>query len=357
MLEINQTVLEDLKAIVSEDIDWQKLKGSKVVVTGANGMIASYVCLSLLYINDIMDLGIKVIALVRNKMRGESKFSNILHRKDFVMLVQDVCDELKYKEGFDYLIHAASPTSPSQFISNPVGTIKANTMGTINMLDVAVERKVKGFMILSTREVYGSFSDNRDFVNENDFGAVNPALVRSCYPEGKRLSETLCSAYKHQYKLNCKVARIAHTYGPGMQISDGRVVGDFIGNVVKGENITMNSDGSSVLGLTYISDLIRGLFRLLLDFEDMTYNISSKQSVVTVKELADTLAKLYKERKINVVQTTVNANIRRGYLSNKVPLLDSTKAETEGWISQVSIQEGLKRTIEYFDNEYKCKIL
>ena len=142
-----------------------------------------------------------------------------------------------------------------------------------------------------------------------------------------------------------------------MQISDGRVVGDFIGNVVKGENITMNSDGSSVLGLTYISDLIRGLFRLLFDFEDMTYNISSKQSVVTVKELADTLAKLYKERKINVVQTTVNANIRRGYLSNKVPLLDSTKAETEGWISQVSIQEGLKRTIEYFDNEYKCKIL
>ena len=346
MLELHPIIMEDLEQICAAGISWDKLYGSTVLVTGAGGMIASYLCYALLHLNDQRNAGITIIALVRNEQKARRHFGAIVQRSDFRLLVQDVCAPVDTPDPIDYIIHAASQASPRQFTADPVGTITANTVGTQRMLDLAVQKQSKAVLYLSTREIYGQPVDDREFVDEEDYGVLNPVLVRSCYPESKRMAETLCMAYRHQYGLNSKVARIAHSYGPGMTIGDGRVMGDFIQCVLRGENIRMNSDGSTVLGVTYLSDLVVGLLMTLLQFEQAVYNISDDTAIITVKELAELLASLYPEKRLAVECVTVADGVKAGYLAHRVGLLRSGKARQEGWAPHTTVREGFRRTVE-----------
>lgn len=348
-MELHPILIEDLKEITKQNIQFDKLKDSTVLITGVNGMIASYIVYTLLYLNETRKLNIKVLGLARNEEKAKKRFGVLLDREDFGLLVQDITEPVETEEKADYIIHAASQTGPSQFTTDPVGTIAANTIGTKNLLDFAVKKQSRGVLFLSTREIYGKSLTGQEFATEEDYGAIDPTLVRSCYPESKRMSETMCAAYKQQYGLNTKVIRIAHTYGPGMLVGDGRVVGDFLSNVLHNEDIVMNSDGSAVLGLTYISDLMAGLFFSLLNFDDFVYNISSGDGIVTVKELANLLAGLYPEKHIKTVFKEASAEVKAGYLAHKIPLLSSKKAMEEGWQPVVSLKEGFRRTISFFE--------
>jgi len=296
MLELNKIIIEDLENIYNRDIDWEKFRNAAVLITGANGLIATYLIYMFLYLNEEKDLGVKVIGMARNPEKVEKKFGSLLKRNDFEVIYQDVTEPLQIESSVDYMIHTASPTGPRQFMSMPVDTIRANVTGTYNLLEAGREKGIKGFLLLSTREIYGS--GPKDFVVEEDYGAVDPTLVRSCYPESKRMSETLCASYSAQYGMNCKVVRIAHTYGPGMILRDGRVVGDFLGNVVDGKDITMNSDGSGTLALTYIADVVASIMQVICNFKDFVYNISDSTETTSVKELAETLCGLFQEKGI-----------------------------------------------------------
>ena len=349
-MELHPIILEDLKEITNENIQFEKLKDSTVLITGVNGMIASYITYTLLYLNETKKLHIKVLGLARNEEKARKRFGSLLDREDFDLLIQDITEPIETEEKADFIIHAASQTGPGQFTKDPVGTIAANTTGTKNLLDFAVSKKSKGVLFLSTREIYGKSLTGQDFATEDDYGAIDPTLVRSCYPESKRMSETMCAAYKQQYDLNTKVIRIAHTYGPGMLIGDGRVVGDFLNNVIHSEDIVMNSDGSGILGLTYISDLIAGLFLSLLNFDEFVYNVSSDKGIVTVKELANLLAGLYPEKGIKTVFKEASAEVKAGYLAHKIPLLSSKKAMEKGWEPKVSLEDGFRRTISFFED-------
>lgn len=346
-MKLNSIIMDDLENITKEPINWQKLYHSTVLVTGASGMIASYLIYTLLYLNDTKNAGIQVLGLVRNEERAKKHFKSLLDRNDFRIITQDVTEKVEYPSSIDYIIHAASQTGPMQFVDDPVGTIAANTVGTINLLNLARDKKVKGFLFLSTREIYGMNLEGKEYVSENDYGSLNPTLERSCYPESKRISETLCVSYRKQYGIDCKIARIAHTYGPGLLIGDGRVVGDFLYNTVNNQDIIMNSDGSSILGLTYISDTITGLFYVLLNFKEIVYNVSKDDEAITVKELAETLTNLSPERKIKTVFKKLDEDKKSGYLSHKIPLLSSKKAKSEGWTPNMNITDGMKRTIKY----------
>ena len=151
MLDLHAVILEDLEHIVSQPVSWDKLQGKTVLVTGASGMIASYLVFTLLYLNDTRHLNIRVLALVRNGEKAKQQFGNILVRSDITLLIQDVSQVLDYSGPVDYIVHAASQASPRFFTTDPVGTIQANTMGTENMLRTAMERKSEGFLYLSTR--------------------------------------------------------------------------------------------------------------------------------------------------------------------------------------------------------------
>lgn len=347
MLELNHVILEDLESLCHREIHWEKLENKMIFITGVNGLIASYLTYFLLYLNDKRHLNIKVVGLARNEKKVQEKYGKILERKDFEVTYQDVSTEIEFEGKVDYVVHAASPTGPKQFMLQPVDTILANAMGTNNLLEFARKKEVKGFLMLSTREIYGSGS--KDFVTEEDYGVVNPTLVRSCYPESKRISETLCAAYRQQYQMDCKVVRIAHTYGPGMLLRDGRVVGDFIGNVVDGKDITLNSDGSGTLALTYIADVIAGIMMTMFNFDGFVYNISNSTETVTVKELAEILTNLFAEKNIHMKFETLQDTAKAGYLANKLGFLDSQKAMNEGWKAKTPLAEGMKRTVQFFE--------
>jgi nucleoside-diphosphate-sugar epimerase len=343
----NQIITEDLARIAAEPVDWEALRGKRVLISGVNGLIASYVARMLFYLNDEMDMQISLYGIARNKEKTQKKWGDILDRPDFHVLYQDVTAPLEADGlSFDYMLHAASQTGPKQFVEDPVGTAMGNLLGAYNLLEYAREHGTSKFMLLSTREIYGK--GEHDFVTEEQYGVTDPTSVRSCYPESKRMAENLCADYRQQYGIDCKIVRIAHTYGPGMILGDGRVVGDFLYNVVHHQDIVMNSDGSGTLALTYIGDVIAGIFYGFLNFKDFVYNVSNSEETVTVRQLAELLCGQFSEYGIRLVMN-IPEQKSSGYLSYKLGFLKSDKAMAEGWSPKVSLRDGMSRTVRYYE--------
>ena len=357
MKPMNSILEKDMKEIfeASCDLDFRELQGKTFFITGANGMIASYFVYFLLHLNDVMHLDIHVVGLVRNQKKAEKGFSGISGRKDFSLYVQDICHPIAYDIPVDFVVHAASPTAPSMFREHPVEVIKANTLGTLHVLELAHKNGAE-VMLLSTREIYGKCPECCEFVSEDEFGSLVPTEVRSCYPESKRLAETLCVSYAHEFGVPVKIARIAHTYGPGMPLGDGRVLSDFLMDVINSEPIVLNSDGSTVLALTYLSDTIAGLVRFLLSYGVQVRNISSDRCVISVKELAEKLCRMFPERKMSVRYQRISSSQKEGYLQYRVPFLSSQKIYEEGWDPRVTVEEGIKRTILFYETQSKQEI-
>lgn len=339
-------ITEDLERIAAEPIDWETLRNKSVLISGINGLIASYIARTIFYLNDTKNMGITLYGLARNKEKTEKKWGEVLERADFHLLYQDVTKPLAFDGKIDVMIHAASQTGPDQFVSDPVGTAMGNVLGTYRLLEYGREHGTEKFLILSTREIYGKGS--LDFVKEDEYGVVDPTSVRSCYPESKRMAENLCVSYRQQYGIDARIVRIAHTYGPGMLLGDGRVVGDFLGNVVSHQNITMNSDGSGTLALTYIGDVIAGIFYALIQFKDVVYNVSNSEETVTVKQLAQTLCELFADYGISLIMNIPDEK-PAGYLNYKLGFLQSDKAIAEGWSPKVDLRSGMQRTVRYFE--------
>ncbi len=339
-------ITEDLERITAEPIEWEALRGKKVLISGINGLIASYIARTIFFLNDQKGLGIQLYGIARNEEKTKKKWGQVLGRDDFCVIYQDVTVPLEFDGQIDLMIHAASQTGPDQFTSDPVGTAMGNVLGTYHLLEYGRTHGTSQFLLLSTREIYGKGS--LDFVKEEEYGVLDPTSVRSCYPESKRMAENLCVSYRQQYQMDCRIVRIAHTYGPGMLLSDGRVVGDFLGNIVNRQNIVMNSDGSGTLALTYIGDVVAGIFYSLLHFKDHVYNVSNSNETVTVKELAQTLCDLFASYGVELIMN-IPKEKPAGYLNYKLGFLQSEKAIAEGWTPKVDLRSGMRRTVQYFE--------
>lgn len=341
----NSIVKEDLKKIISEKIDFKKLRNKTFLITGANGLIASYYAYTLMYLNDIKNLNIKILLLVRNKKKINP---NIGSRDDVIILQQDVCDKIDYSDNVDYIIHMASSANPKTIIEKPVDIIKANVLGTLNILNLAKNHEAE-VLFTSTREVYGAMNENVEKISEEDFGKLNFYELRACYPESKRLAETLILSYAYQYNIKYKIARIAHTYGPGMNInSDGRIMSDLLEAVVNKKDIVLKSNGKAIRAFCYIVDTIRALFYITLDNnENEVYNVSNETEEISVKDLAYKLKEIFNDRNIDVKFQIEQDN--RKYVSFKRVKLDTKKLEKIGWKPIISLEEGVKRTVNSFE--------
>lgn len=347
----NRIVEMDMKEIYNNSyIAWERIRGATFLVTGATGMIASYFISFLAWLNENRDYSIRIIGLVRDVNKAKKLLNHIIDKDYFSLCVQDITSPIVLNERVDYILHAASLTTPRAFRDYPVETITTNVIGSYNVMEYAKASEVKSVIYLSTREIYGVF-DDKEFIGENEYGVINPLELRSCYPESKRLVENLLKAYNHEYDVPIKIARIAHTYGPGMPIEDGRVVSDFLGNVLKSEDITMNSDGSTMLALTYLSDVIAGLFIFLLNIDKDVCNISSKDGIISVRGLAELLCQLYPERRINPVFREASLKEKAGYLRKTSPHLNSEQLYFNGWRPKVKLNDGLMRTIAFYEEK------
>lgn len=348
--ELNPIIEGDIESILSNPINFKKLENSTVLITGAAGMIGSYLMYTLTALNDLRSYNIKIVALVRDKAKLQSYFRS---RNDIIVIEQDVCDRINYNDKVDYVIHAASPASPKIMKEKPVDTIMANTIGTFNTLKFAKRNNVKSYLYISSREVYGEPYDWQEEFTEETYGFVDPILPRSCYSEGKKAAETMCISFKEQYGLNVKIARPAHTYGPGMSIYDGRVQADFLKNIVNNENIIMKSTGEALRTYTYIRDVISALFLVLLDSEDVVYNMADESAKITIKGLAELLVALYPERNLKV-EMQIDEDTK-GCAPFKLGIINSDKIKKIGWKPTITLEEGFKRTVEYIETEMKSE--
>ena len=340
---MNSIITGDIKNIKQENLPWINLENKTVLVSGANGFIPSYIVRTLLSINNT-----KIIAVVRNKQKAENKFQDCLDNPNLKIIIQDISQPLSIDEKIDYIIHAASQASPKYYGIDPVGTLKANTIGTYNLLELAIKNNVKKFLFFSTGEVYGKIDDNTPTIDESYTGNIDCTNVRSCYGESKRMGENMCVCYSHQYNIPVNMIRLAHTYGPGVMLDDGRVFGDFVKNIINNENIVLNSDGSAKRCFMYVSDMIKALFYVLFFGEDrQAYNISSSKET-SILELAQMLISLYPEKKLKV--DFAKDVFKKGYIKSPSSRadFDTSKLQALGWKETINIKDGFKRMIESY---------
>lgn len=344
---MNKIILEDLQKITEVKLKWHNFKNANVLITGASGMIGSYLSRVFLFLNEKFDTNITLFVLVRNKAKLPK---DIKENKMTKILEQDVTMPINLDEKIDYIIHAASPASPIIMKDFPVETIKANVLGTYNTLELARKSNSKVYLYISSREVYGQPNENQKTFSENEYGFVDPLNVRSCYPEGKKAAENFCVCYKQEYGLNVKIARPAHIYGPGMSLNDGRVQADFLKNAISHQDILMKSDGSSIRTYTYIADAITAMFYIILKSDDIVYNIGDESSEVSIKDLANTIIEASgKDLKIKM-EIDKNQN---GCAPFTLGILKNDKIRNLGWKPHYSVKDGFKRTLAFFTEEEK----
>mgnify|MGYP001563591565 FL=1 len=349
----NKIIEEDLKYITRADLPWESLKNKTILISGAAGMLASYMVETLLYINETRQLNIKIIGLVLNAEDALKRFSHYKGNKNLVFISQNVCDKIEINEKIDYIVHAASLATPKVYEKNPVGTLGPNVLGTANLLNLAVQKKVGCFLYFSTTGVYGHVEEKNFPIKEDCFGSFNPFDVSSCYIESKRMGENMCAAWMHQYGVPVKIVRPATTYGPGLKLDDGRAFADFIANVVNHQDIEIYSDGKSMRNFCYLADATVGFFTVMLKGKvGQAYNVATEREI-SILDLAKLLAeKVFSERNLKVVmKQNASKNFLRVQFTRTV--FDISKIKALGWEPKITEEEGFRKTVESYEADTK----
>lgn len=346
----NGIIKEDLQTIYESDIDWSKFYNTTILITGANGFLPAYLVEALLYLNFIDNKNnVKVIGLVRNIQNAKIRFSEYLNNDHLEFIQQDVSDTIELSINIDFIIHAASQASPKYYGVDPVGTLKANVLGTISLFEFAKKNDIKSFLYFSSGEVYGELKSEQIPVKEDVFGYLNPTNVRSCYSESKRMGENICVSYFHQFHVPAKIVRPFHTYGPGMKLDDGRVYADFVSNVLSGQDICLKSNGLAERAFCYLTDATIGFFKVLLEGKNgEAYNIGNPNEEYSILELAEIMVSLYPEKKLQVVKRLSQDD--NSYLKSALTRNSSNidKMKSLNWKPVVSVNDGFKRTIQSY---------
>ncbi len=308
----------------------------RILVTGGAGFIGSHLCERLL--RD----GNEVICLDNYYTGSKKNIVHLLNNPWFEMVRHDII--MPFYSEIDEIYNLACPASPVHYQHNPIKTVKTSVMGAINMLGLAKRKRAK-ILQASTSEVYGSPQIHPQ--NEEYWGHVNPVGERSCYDEGKRCAETLFMDYHIQNNVRIKIARIFNTYGPRMQLDDGRVVSNFIIQALRGEDITVNGDGSQTRCFQYVTDLVEALVRTMDTPEEFTgpVNIGNPDEL-SVLSLAEKIIDMTGTASGIVFQTARGDDpVKRN------PDVTLAKKVLGGWESSIGLDEGLERTIRYFKEQ------
>ena len=306
-----------------------------IVITGGSGFVGSYLCEKL--IND----GHKII-VIDNLLTGSTEnINNLMDNENFSFIEHDVQNHIEIEDKVDYVLHFASAASPKAYTEHPVNTLKAGSVGTINTLGLAKKHSAE-YLLASTSEVYGDPLISPQ--NEEYWGNVNPNGERSMYDEAKRFAEAAVATYSRSYGLKTKIVRIFNTYGPRMQLNDGRVVTNFIVQALRNENITIYGDGTQTRSFSYVEDTVAGIISLMNSTEYDVFNIGNPNEM-TVGKLAEKIIEL----------TDSTSEIKYLELPNDDPKQrkpDITKAKTKlNWEPKVNLDEGLAKTITWVEEQ------
>lgn len=322
------------------------LKGKSIYISGASGMIASYLTGYFIWLNEKKRYNIRIFAGIRSKKKAYARFGNYVEKEYFNILSQDVVEQVQCEYRFDYIIHAASLASPQYYGSMPVETMLPNVIGTYNLLRKSMVDNIDGFLFISSGAVYGTL-DGVEYVAENNVGTIDYIAKGNEYGESKRCGEALCMSYYREYGIPIRIARVHHTYGPTTNIeSDSRVFAEFACDIIKRRNIVLKSKGDSCRAFCYISDTLVGLLTILIHGESgEAYNIANPDEFVSVLELANILIDTFCDRRLKIIH---DVRCDEGYNSSPEKRLNSVnvdKLKALGWKHNVSIRDGFLRMV------------
>tara|TARA_Y100001978_G_C23610045_1_gene393097 strand:+ start:47 stop:1006 length:960 start_codon:yes stop_codon:yes gene_type:complete len=307
-----------------------KSKNNRNLVTGGAGFLGSHL------IDKLMNANQEVICLDNYFTGNKSNIKKWLNHPNFELIRHDVTEPIQLE--IDQIWHLACPASPIHYQENPIKTAKTSFLGTYNMLGLARRVKAK-FLLASTSEIYGDPKITPQ--QESYFGYVNPVGIRSCYDEGKRISETLCSDYKRIHNLDIRIIRIFNTYGPRMKPNDGRVVSNFICQALQNKPLTIYGKGTQTRSFCYVEDLIEGMNNLMQSKVTSPVNIGNPEEL-TILELAQKI-----RNKINPNLEIIFKPLPQDDPLRRQP--DITKAKNKiGWQPNTSLDDGLDKTISWF---------
>lgn len=307
-----------------------------ILLTGGSGFIGSHLS------NQLLKDDKNKLIIVDNLLTGNlENIQNLLDSKNVSFIEHDVQDHIDIDEKLDYVLHLASAASPVAYTENPINTLKAGSLGTINTLGLARKHNAEYFLA-STSEVYGDPLISPQ--NEEYWGNVNPNGERSMYDEAKRFAEAATATYARSYNLKTKIIRIFNTYGPNMQLNDGRVVTNLIVQALNNENLTIYGDGTQTRSFSYVSDTVAGIIAMMNSRYYEVFNIGNPCEI-TVEELAETILKLTDSKSKIIYKPLPNDDPKQ-----RKP--DITKAKDKlNWEPKVDLKTGLTSTIDWIKKE------
>ena len=333
----NKIIQDDMRLLLKRNIEYTKLNNKNVLITGGTGLLASYIVYFLIFLNENIDnFRCNIFLLLRDKNKAIERFGEILKR-NYIKL---------YFDDINYIIHAASIADTHYFKNSPVDVIKPNTIGTYNLLELSLNKKIESFLFFSTCSIYGKSNQTKK-ITENDYGILDPLDDNSCYSESKRCGENLCVSYWRQNGIPTKIARISHTYGPTIDLkTDNRVFSNFINDILDKRNIRMKSNGLAVRSFCYIVDSTDAFFKILLNGKNgECYNVSNENSNISIRKLSEILSNMYS---IGIEYINNDYMYVENKFSNSV-IFDTEKLKKLGWEAKFGIDEGFKRTIDSFE--------
>lgn len=342
----NSLYQEDIKRVAEQSLPWEKLKDKSLLVSGATGLIGSFLIDVIMYQNKEQGLNCRVYALGRSEEKAKSRFGYCYESAYFQFIPYDINQPLVREDlgDVDYVLHLASNTHPVAYATDPIGTITTNIIGTQNMLEFAYAHHAKRCAFASSNEIYGENRGDVEKFDEKYCGYIDSNTMRAGYPESKRCGEALCQAYIKQKDMDIVIPRLTRSYGPTMLMSDSKAISQFIRKAIAGEDIVLKSAGTQYYSYTYMADAVCGLlYVLLLGDCGEAYNIADDDSDIMLKDLAGIIANTVGHKVVFEIPDAVES---AGYSKATKARLDSQKLQGMGWKAMYSIEEGIVRTIE-----------
>lgn len=342
----NELYQEDIRYVSELSLPWERLRNRSIMISGATGMIGSFLVDVLMYKNKTENLKCTVYALGRNEEKAKGRFTYCQGNEMFHFISYDINIPLVRNDlgVVDYILHLASNTHPIAYSTDPIGTIMTNILGTQNLLEFAERHHALRCAFASSNEIYGENRGDVEKFNEEYCGYINSNTMRAGYPESKRCGEALCQAYIKQKKMDIVIPRLTRSYGPTLLDSDTKALSQFLKKGIYGENIVLKSKGTQYYSYTYVADAVSGLLTVLLKGTcGEAYNIADEASDIMLKDLAKIIAENAGTKVVFEIPDEIEAE---GYSKATKARLESKKLQKLGWSAKYDIRSGIKRTME-----------
>lgn len=336
--------INDVRHTAKANLPWHQLENKAIMITGASGMIGTFLIDVLMEKNKTEQLNVKIYAIGRNIQKAKKRFAEYWQNANFFFIQIDVNQPLNFNFHTDYIIHAASNTHPVLYASDPVGSIMTNLLGTYNLFEYAKQTHLERFIFLSSVEIYGQALNEDDVFDESYCGYIDCNTVRAGYPEGKRASEALCNAYCFKYGIDVVIPRLARIYGPTMRLDDSKAMSQFLLNGVRGEDIVLKSRGMQLYSYCYVADAVLGIFYIgLLGEKGNAYNVCDVETKWHLKDITQYIAGITGHK---VIFQLPDKSEQEGFSKVSVGVMSSDKLQKLGWQPHDNLESGIKKTLK-----------